>query len=127
MFERSGKPRTRSVYSLEKSSMVLLDSGVSTTAMQIHNATMTCVSSSISLAFSLTMIIFYFSFKNLRKGSRGYLVMINICDFSCSLSFLFSSIDIPFFQSFLARLIEVRSHSLHANCLGLRDSIFLHC
>ncbi|KAK8825510.1 hypothetical protein WA577_000683 [Blastocystis sp. JDR] len=74
--------------------------------MRAHSATMVCVSSSISLVFSLTMIVFYVSFKNLRKGSRGYLVMINVCDFACSLSFLLSSLDVPVFQCPLARLIE---------------------
>lgn len=98
-----------SIYLPEKDSMGLLDSGVSTTAMHTHSATMVCVSSSISLAFSLTMIVFYVSFKNLRKGSRGYLFMINVCDFACSLSFLLSSLDVPVFQCPLARLIEVWS------------------
>ena len=95
------------IYLPEKDSMGLLDSGVSTTAMHTHSATMVCVSSSISLVFSLTMIVFYVSFKNLRKGSRGYLFMINVCDFACSLSFLLSSLDVPVFQCPLARLIEV--------------------
>lgn len=98
-----------SIYLPEKDSMGLLDSGVSTTAMHTHSATMVCVSSSISLVFSLTMIVFYVSFKNLRKGSRGYLFMINVCDFACSLSFLLSSLDVPVFQCPLARLIEVWS------------------
>ena len=97
------------IYLPEKDSMGLLDSGVSTTAMHTHSATMVCVSSSISLVFSLTMIVFYVSFKNLRKGSRGYLFMINVCDFACSLSFLLSSLDVPVFQCPLARLIEVWS------------------
>ena len=70
-------------------------------------ALLTAVSSSVSLLSTLTMIILYICFSNLRQSSRGYLLMINICDFVTSSCFFLSSFHNWILDSFIIRQIEV--------------------
>lgn len=69
--------------------------------------TLAIVSSSISLFSTLVMILLYMSFSKLRESSRGYLLMINICDFCCSLCFLLSAIETSLIREDIERMIEV--------------------
>ncbi|KAK8809237.1 hypothetical protein WA171_000821 [Blastocystis sp. BT1] len=52
------------------------------------------------------MIILYVCFSNLRKSSRGYFLMINICDFVTSACFFLSSFHNRVLDSFVVRQIE---------------------
>lgn len=70
-------------------------------------ALLATISSSVSLVSTLTMIILYICFSNLRKSSRGYFLMINICDFVASACFFVSSFDNRILDSFIVRQIEV--------------------
>ena len=69
--------------------------------------TIVAVSSSLSLVTTGLMIILYLSRSKLRQASRGYLVMINLCDFVSSLCFLFSSLKTPFSGNAIVQRIEV--------------------
>ena len=69
--------------------------------------TIVAVSSSLSLVTTGLMIILYLSRSKLRQASRGYLVMINVCDFVSSLCFLFSSLKMPFSDNAIIQRIEV--------------------
>ena len=68
--------------------------------------TIVAVSSSLSLVTTGLMIILYLSRSKLRQASRGYLVMINVCDFVSSLCFLFSSLKMPFSDNAIIQRIE---------------------
>lgn len=84
-----------------------LEGGVTSTTEVVPDPNVVLVSSSLSLVFSLAMILLYCSNKNLRKGARGYLLMINICDFGSALFFFLSALDVPYVNSRIVRIIEV--------------------
>lgn len=67
------------------------------------------VSSSISFLSTLIMIVFYIAFPNLRKSSRDYLLIINLCDFLCSICFLLSGLDISFISIDMDMTVKVNS------------------
>lgn len=74
-----------------------------------NNELLTVVSSSMSFFATLIMIAFYLAFQKLRKSSRDYLLMINICDCVCAVCFLFSGLDISLFNNELDMIIKVNS------------------
>ena len=51
-----------------------LEGGVTSTTEVVPDPNVDLVSSSLSLVFSLAMILLYCSSKNLRQGARGYLL-----------------------------------------------------
>lgn len=83
------------------------------------------ISSSLSLLFSGLMIILYVSRSKLRQASRGYLVMINVCDFVTSICFLCSSLEVSVLNAAIIRKIEVRTFVRKSKSLGLLNSILL--
>ena len=74
-----------------------------------NNEIFVVVSSSISFLSTLVMIVFYITFPNLRKSSRDYLLMINLCDFLCSICFLLSGLDISFIGIDIDMTVKVKS------------------
>lgn len=91
----------------------------------VGNHVAVAISSSLSLLFSGLMIILYLSRSKLRQASRGYLVMINVCDFVASICFFCSSFDLSLLRVDLIRKIEVGKVFAQSELLGLPYPILL--
>ena len=83
-----------------------LEGGVTSTTEVVLDPNVVLVSSSLSLVFSLAMILLYCSNKNLRKGARGR-GLLEQTPSPSALFFFLSALDAPYINSRIVRTIEV--------------------